>query len=101
MDVTKFPGSHSIHGQLSTMEAHISSIVGPTRVADSYVTYNWKVYQKQVLRDFMKEDCISALIRAFINHTAEELYIPLNPRTIPTGFPYPRTRARRRPTART
>ena len=76
MNVVKIPGQHPIPNQITTIEAHVNSIVGMDTVPSNYTEYHWKTYPKDIVTKFMKEDTIGPLTKALVDHTAEDLAIP-------------------------
>ncbi|KAL9122244.1 MAG: hypothetical protein Q9187_001196 [Circinaria calcarea] len=97
MNIAKYPGVHPIPNQVTEMETHIDTIAGLNTLPDQFITYDWKIYPKAILGQFLKEDTIGILTRALVDHTAEDLRIPftimarnlfsnMGASSIPSGF---------------
>ncbi|KAK6436903.1 hypothetical protein LTR95_006907 [Oleoguttula sp. CCFEE 5521] len=74
MNVEKHTITSPIPNSVTSMELEAASIVGWQPTLDNVSSYEWKMYPKSVLFDFMKEKQIGGVTRALIDHTAEELF---------------------------
>ncbi|KAK5162691.1 uncharacterized protein LTR77_011244 [Saxophila tyrrhenica] len=74
MNVQKYTISSPIPHSITTMELDTASIVNWQPTLDSTSSYDWKMYPKSTLLQFMNEKTIGPLTRALIDHTAEELF---------------------------
>lgn len=76
MNIHKYPGMQPIQSTITDAEVEISMRVGVTMDISSYTEYEWKVYPRGVLEQYMKELGIKPLARALVDHTAEDLLKP-------------------------
>jgi hypothetical protein len=74
MNVDKHTITPPIPSTVTSMELDIGSIVGWRPTLDTNSSYEWKMYPKTVLFEFMNEKRIGALTRILVDHTAEELF---------------------------
>jgi hypothetical protein len=74
MNVDKYTITPPIPSTITSMELDVASIVGWKPTLDNNSSYEWKMYPKTVLLEFMNEKRIGALTRILIDHTAEELF---------------------------
>jgi len=72
--VDKYTITPPIPSTITSMELDVASIVGWKPTLDNNSSYEWKMYPKAVLLEFMNEKRIGALTRILIDHTAEELF---------------------------
>ncbi len=74
MNVEKHTITSPIPHSVTTMELDTASIVGWRPSLDSTSSYEWKMYPRSTLFEFMNGSRIGPLTRALIDHTAEELF---------------------------
>lgn len=74
MNLVKYTITPPIPSTITSMELDVASIVGWKPTLDNNSSYEWKMYPKTVLFDFMNEKRIGALTRILVDHTAEELF---------------------------